>query len=152
MFEIFLTLHISHCEIIVLKFSILRGIKNYKFSSILKKLRSKSHFFFFRLYLYCGRMSISIARVDPNFLARLHACTRETRSRLSTKNFYYPPGIFIRRHALLCVRYFLFRDTPFFSPTRATLTAFLDRGKIKYRRRRGYSPAAIRVERLTRYL
>lgn len=47
---------------------------------------------------------------------RIYPRVRTRRAFISAKNFYYPPGIFIRRRTFPpSERYFLFRDTPLFS-------------------------------------
>lgn len=74
---------------------------------------------------------------------RIYPRVRTRRAFISAKNFYYPPGIFIRRRTFPpSERYFLFRDTPLFSGESHFDRVPPGRGKIKYRLCRGAFSAA----------
>lgn len=84
-------------------------------------------------------------RLDSNFLARLHACAWDARSSLDEKFLlssgnFHPPTCTLppRARAIFC---FVVLPFFFFLSRREPLwPRSWTEGKIKYRRRRGYSP------------
>ena len=99
-------------------------------------------------------VSFYILRMNTDAALRLHKLRFElTRAsardaRLSRRKIPIIPREFlsIAVHFRLANAIFCFGILPFFFLASATLTAFLDRGKIKYRRRRGAFSTAARME------